>query len=175
METQTAAEWVTFFCKMCATPTRNQQNTGCRNLPDPCPGPGRVSGSFSTTIRTLLQVNLLLGNNENHNSSVGKLWFSSYFMKFHGISWSFIILGEFHVFRRISPLLVFWSVSGPPGRLKNINIPIGITRFSACGGQGTTRISQKMIFASFYRFARNSAKMVIFLVNLTKITVLWFF
>ena len=60
METQLAAEWVTFFGKMCATPARNQKST---LLPAPCPKPGRASGSLFTFIRTIFQVNLLLGKN----------------------------------------------------------------------------------------------------------------
>ena len=77
---------------------------------------------------------------------------------FHG-------LGEIHHF------LGFWSVSSPPGELKNLNIPIGISMISACGGQGTTRIIQKVIFASFYRSSRNSAENGEVLVDLGKITV----
>ena len=77
------------------------------------------------------------------------LEFSWSFMKFPEISW---FLRNFHISGEISPFLVFWSVSSPPGRLKNLNIPIGITRFSACGGQGTTRILQNVILASFCRF-----------------------
>ena len=69
-----------------------------------------------------------------------------------------MICAEFSYFGEISPLFVFWSVSSPPGELENLNIPIGITRFSACGGQGTTRILQNVIFALFCRFSRNSAK-----------------
>ena len=79
--------------------------------------------------------------------------------------WNFNGLGE------IPPFLGFWSVSSPPGELKNLNIPIGISMFSACGGQGTTRILQKVIFASFSRFSRNSAENGEILVNLGKITV----
>ena len=82
---------------------------------------------------------------------------------------------NFHIFGEISPFLVFWSVSSPPGELKNLNIPIGITRFSACGGQGTTRILQKVILASFCRFSRNSAGNGEILVNLRKISVSVFF
>ena len=84
---------------------------------------------------------------------------SWHFMKFHEISW---FLRNFHVCRGFSPFFCFWSVSGPPGRLKNISIPIGITRFSACGGQGTTRILQKLLLACFCRISRNSAEMVKF-------------
>ena len=78
---------------------------------------------------------------------------------------------NFHDSGEISPLLVFWSVSSPPGELKNLNIPIGITRFSACGGQGTTRILQKVILASFCRFSRNPAENGETLVNSRKIMV----
>ena len=81
---------------------------------------------------------------------------------------------NFHDSGEISPLLVFWSVSSPPGELKNLNIPIGITRFSACGGQGTTRILQKMILASFYRFSRNFAENGENLVNLGEIMDFYF-
>ena len=90
------------------------------------------------------------------------------FTKFPEISW---FVRNFHDSGEISPLLVFWSVSSPPGELKNLNIPIGITRFWACGGQGTYRILQKVIFASFYRFSRTSAKMVKFLVIFKKLMV----
>ena len=90
------------------------------------------------------------------------------FIKFPEISWFVRI---FHDSGEISPLLVFWSVSSPPGELKNLNIPIGITRFSACGGQGTTRILQKMILASFCGFSRNSAENGEILVNSRKIMV----
>ena len=45
--------------------------------------------------------------------------------------------------------------------VKNINIPIGILRFSACGGQGTTRIFQNVIFLSFCRFSENYWEIVI--------------
>ena len=82
-----------------------------------------------------------------------------------------MICAEFSYFGEISPFLVFWSVSSPPGELKNLNIPIGITRFSACGGQGTTRILQNVILASFCRFSRNSAENDGILVNLRKIMV----
>ena len=77
-----------------------------------------------------------------------------------------MILRNFHAFSGFPPFLVCWSVSGPPGRLKNLDIPIGITMFSACGGQGTTRILQNVILASFCRFARNSAGNGEILVNL---------
>ena len=66
---------------------------------------------------------------------------------------------------------MFWGVSGPPERLGNLDIPIGITRFSACGGQGTTRILQNVILASFCRFSRNSAENREILVNLGKIMI----
>ena len=79
-----------------------------------------------------------------------------------------MIFAENSCFRRFSPFLVSWSVSGPPGRLKNLNIPIGITRFSACGGQGTTRILQRLFLACFCRICRNSAGNCDFLVNLGK-------
>ena len=62
---------------------------------------------------------------------------------------------------------LFWSDPRGPGRLRNLNIPIGILRFSACGGQGTTRILQKVIFASFCRFSRNSAE------NGENLVILW--
>ena len=78
---------------------------------------------------------------------------------------------EFPYFWGIARFFVFWSVSSPPGELKNLNIPIGITRFSACGGQGTTRILQKVILASFCRFSRNSAENGETLVNLRKTMV----
>ena len=93
-------------------------------------------------------------------------------MEFHEICRTSMIFAEFSHFGEISPFLVFWSVSSPPGELKNLNIPIGITRFSACGGQGTTRILQKVILASFCRFSRNSAENGEILVNLGKIMVL---
>ena len=92
-------------------------------------------------------------------------------MKFQEILRNSMIYAEFSYFGEISPFLVFWSVSSPPGELQNLNIPIGITRFSACGGQGTTRILQKVIFASFCRFSRNSAENGEMLVNLRKIMV----
>ena len=90
-------------------------------------------------------------------------------MKFHENFRNFMICAEFSYFGEISPFLGFWSVWSPPGELKNLNNPIGITRFSACGGQGTTRILQKMILASFCRFSRNSAENRDILVNLWKI------
>ena len=61
-----------------------------------------------------------------------KLVKMGHFMEFHEaheISSNFMIFAEFPHFREISPFLVFWSVSSPPGELKNLNIPIGITRF----------------------------------------------
>ena len=78
-------------------------------------------------------------------------------MEFSEISW---FLRNFHISGEILPFLVFWSVSSPPGELENLNIPIGITRFSACGGQGPTRILQNVIFAwfwwNFMNFAENN-------------------
>ena len=68
-----------------------------------------------------------------------------------------------------NPTIVFWSVSSPPGELKNLNIPIGISMFSACGGQGTTRMLQNVIFASFCRISKNSAENYEIWLNLRKI------
>ena len=82
---------------------------------------------------------------------------------------------KFNIFGEISPFFVFWSVSSPPGELKNLNIPIGISRFSACGGQGTTRILQNVILASFCRFSRNSAGNGGILVNLREIMIFYGF
>ena len=82
-----------------------------------------------------------------------------------------MISAEFPYFGEFPPFLGFWSVSSPPGELKNLNIPIGITRFSACGGQGTTRILQNVILASFCRFSRNSAGNGGIVKNLKKIMV----
>ena len=73
-------------------------------------------------------------------------------MKFHEIWRNFMILRIFHISGEILPFLVFWSVSSPPGELKNLNIPIGITRFWACGGQGTYRILQKWFLHHFTDF-----------------------
>ena len=84
-------------------------------------------------------------------------------MKFAEFPW---FLLNFHNFGGISPFFVFWSVSSPPGELKNINIPIGIARFSACGGQGPTRILQNVIFTwfwwNFMNFAENDEIPAIF-------------
>ena len=96
-------------------------------------------------------------------------------MKFHEICRNFMICAEFSYFGGNFTILGFWSVSSPPGELKNLNIPIGITRFSACGGQGSTRILQNVIFASFCRFSRNSAGNGEILENLRKIMVSVFF
>ena len=83
-------------------------------------------------------------------------------VKIHETSWFWLQIHEFCVFYIF---FAFWSVSGRPGRVKNLNNPIGILRFSACGGQGTTRILQKLIFASFCRFsiffAENGENLVI--------------
>ena len=76
-------------------------------------------------------------------------------MKFPEISWFSL---NFHILMGNSLFWVFGSVSSPPGELKNLNIPIGITRFWACGGQGTYRILQKLVFASFCRFSKDFAK-----------------
>ena len=92
-------------------------------------------------------------------------------MKFHEIYRIFMIFAEFSHFGEISPFLGFWSVWSPPGELQNLNNPIGITRFSACGGHGTTRILQKVILASFCRFSRNSSENHDILVNLRKIMI----
>ena len=96
-----------------------------------------------------------------------------YFLK---ISWNFTnfaefswFLRKFHIFNEICRFCGFWSVWSRPEELKNLNIPIGISRFSACGGQGTTRILQKLNFASFCRFSRNFAKNDEDLVILVKI------
>ena len=81
-------------------------------------------------------------------------------MEFHEFSTTFMISAEFSYFWRNFTFLVFWSVSNPPEELKNLNIPIGITRFPACGGQGPTRILQNVIFAwflwNFRKFAENN-------------------
>ena len=92
-------------------------------------------------------------------------------MEFHETFRFFMIFAEFSHFGEISPFLGFWSVWSPPGELKNLNMPIGITMFSACGGQGITRILQKLIFASFCRTSRNSAENGEISVNLRKIMV----
>ena len=81
-------------------------------------------------------------------------------MKSHDMPRNFIKFAEipvcmrnFHILGGIPTFFVFLSVSSPPGELKNLNIPIGITRFSACGGQGTTRILQKTDFGIFAEFS----------------------
>ena len=95
------------------------------------------------------------------------------FMRFSSKSWNCMKFPEiwwfrrnFHISEEISPFLVFWSVSSPPRELKNLNIPMGITRFSACGSQGPTRILQKLISAwfcaNFGNFAENAGNSVFF-------------
>ena len=90
------------------------------------------------------------------------------FMKFHDFSW---IPCNFHVFRGFPPIFVFWGVWGPPGRFENLDIPIGISRFSACGSQGTPKILQNVILAPFCWFSRNSAENWEVLVNLRELMV----
>ena len=106
----------------------------------------------------------------SRNRKIGqKRWIYRNFMKFGEISWNFMISAEISWFLRFSQFLAFWSVLGRPGRLKNLNNPIGILRFPACGGQGTTRILRKLNFASFCRFSRNFARNDENLVILVKI------
>ena len=79
-------------------------------------------------------------------------------MKFHEIFRTFMNFAEFSQFGGTFTIFMFWSVSSPPGELKNLNIPIGISMFSACGGQGTTRMLQNVIFAPFCIISKNSAE-----------------